>query len=415
MTKVKVVEALCGCGKSYWMIEEMKRRSDKKWIWVTPFLDEAGDDDTNKTGRVREQAPELNFQTPSAKNGSKNKLDDLLRLITDKHNISMTHNLFLMMTAEIVGLIEEQGYSVVIDETIEKVELLDAGDDLKEDIKVMIADKVIEVEDDGKLSWVGIRLNAYKDQIELCDSGILYLHKDRLLIKRYSSKLYEVAKEVYILTYMFKASPMCVWLEINGVKWKYIEPDLRITSKERKKQIRELIHIEKEESDLKKYCNKRGTEFSSSWYKKANEDTFESLRTVSDRLYKRWYYRLSGKGNIMYTTFKDYRDKVAGTGTRRITFTESESSFVTKNARATNDFANKDCLLYWVNVYPHQSIKEYLDYLTDGNGVNSDEYALSEMIQWVFRSALRNGEPISIFIASNRMKNLFAEWLKRDY
>ncbi|MEA1973836.1 MAG: hypothetical protein U9N34_11170, partial [Candidatus Cloacimonadota bacterium] len=45
--------------------------------------------------------------------------------------------------------------------------------------------------------------------------------------------------------------------------------------------------------------------------------------------------------------------------------------------------------------------------------VDQDDYALSEMLQWIFRSGVRNGEVITIYIPSRRMRNLLEEWLER--
>ena len=39
-------------------------------------------------------------------------------------------------------------------------------------------------------------------------------------------------------------------------------------------------------------------------------------------------------------------------------------------------------------------------------------YALSEMIQWIFRSRIRNNEDINIYIPSSRMRNLLIEFLE---
>ena len=46
-----------------------------------------------------------------------------------------------------------------------------------------------------------------------------------------------------------------------------------------------------------------------------------------------------------------------------------------------------------------------------GIKVSQDEYALSEMIQWIWRSAIRNDEKIYIYIPSERMRNLLKNWL----
>lgn len=463
MTKIKIVESLPGTGKSYWMIEEMKSRPNEKWIFVTPFLDEAGEcsgaDEfgnygTPSKGRLYEQAPDMNFKCPSDNMITKmvkcenrnnailrvanvcdkvkyrrslednelkitlNKSEHLLLLLLEGNNIAMTHNLFLGISPEAVEQISKQGYNVVVDETIEKVEMLEGKSDKFKDLLALIESGYIVPDDAGKLDWKGPLLRVFEDEYELCRKGILYLYQGRILIKRHSSKVYEVANQVYVLTYMFHASAMRAWMQFNGLDWEYLEPKLRVTTAERKSQIRNLIRIEKDEPDLAKFKNSRQTEYSSTWFSKRTKDDFELMRGVGDRLYRRWQKRKTrmGKGvNIIYTCFKSYAEEVAGTGTKDKSIVDPESSFVSKNARATNAYVNKDCVVYWVNVYPHMTIQNYLEDLVGCHGkLDSDDYALSEMIQFVFRSALRNGHTINLFIASDRMRSLFIEWLQHD-
>jgi len=54
-------------------------------------------------------------------------------------------------------------------------------------------------------------------------------------------------------------------------------------------------------------------------------------------------------------------------------------------------------------------------YLKDyGFDIDRDAYATAEIVQWVFRSAIRNGEPITIYFLSKRMRTLFLNWLNSD-
>jgi hypothetical protein len=46
-----------------------------------------------------------------------------------------------------------------------------------------------------------------------------------------------------------------------------------------------------------------------------------------------------------------------------------------------------------------------------GITVYEELYALSEMIQWIWRSQIRDDQPIDVFIPSERMRSLFIEWL----
>ena len=56
-------------------------------------------------------------------------------------------------------------------------------------------------------------------------------------------------------------------------------------------------------------------------------------------------------------------------------------------------------------------MKNYL-HRTGVTDINQDMYALSVLIQWIFRSAVRNGETIHIYLPSKRMRFLLTEWLK---
>jgi hypothetical protein len=54
--------------------------------------------------------------------------------------------------------------------------------------------------------------------------------------------------------------------------------------------------------------------------------------------------------------------------------------------------------------------------LRDRASIEADEtlFALSEMIQFVWRSRIREGHPICLYIPSERMRHLFTEWLHAD-
>ena len=57
----------------------------------------------------------------------------------------------------------------------------------------------------------------------------------------------------------------------------------------------------------------------------------------------------------------------------------------------------------------HPAISQF--FLQKGIKVNEDLFGLSEMIQWIWRSRIRNGEKINIYIPSTRMRTLLKSWL----
>ena len=49
----------------------------------------------------------------------------------------------------------------------------------------------------------------------------------------------------------------------------------------------------------------------------------------------------------------------------------------------------------------------------NGIYVNEDGYALSELIQFIFRSAVRNGKKVDVYIPSRRERELLLAWLNK--
>ena len=119
------------------------------------------------------------------------------------------------------------------------------------------------------------------------------------------------------------------------------------------------------------------------------------------------------KGDTFWTTFKEYKDVLKGkgyTGRKKVQWLkELRDPFVPKNMRASNEY--KDCsnCIYTINVFPHVSIKNHL--LSFGVVLDDDKIALSELIQFIFRGAIREYQEMSVLILSNRMRGLLKDWL----
>ncbi|HEY2491336.1 MAG TPA: hypothetical protein VGI33_00130 [Paenibacillus sp.] len=46
--------------------------------------------------------------------------------------------------------------------------------------------------------------------------------------------------------------------------------------------------------------------------------------------------------------------------------------------------------------------------------VNEEMLALSDLLQWLFRSAIRDGQPVKIYVPSRRMRILLQRWLDNE-
>lgn len=65
--------------------------------------------------------------------------------------------------------------------------------------------------------------------------------------------------------------------------------------------------------------------------------------------------------------------------------------------------------MYMINRYLNPYVKKFFE----GYNIMVDEdgYALSEMIQFIWRSAIRNNEPIYCYIPSKRMRDLLQGYI----
>ena len=50
-------------------------------------------------------------------------------------------------------------------------------------------------------------------------------------------------------------------------------------------------------------------------------------------------------------------------------------------------------------------------FMDKGIEIDCDHFALSEMLQFIWRSAIRDDMPITVYIPSKRMRDLFIKWI----
>ena len=103
----------------------------------------------------------------------------------------------------------------------------------------------------------------------------------------------------------------------------------------------------------------------------------------------------------MWGTYDKFRTALRGKG--------YTNQFVIFNDRATNAYRERNVLVYAVNLY--MNVGQKLFYRSRGIEVSDDSYALSIMVQWVWRSAVRDGKEIWIYVPSRRMRELLIDWI----
>jgi hypothetical protein len=414
MTKITVLDSIMGSGKSTyvinmlndaWLADMAKGFNDpdhknRKFLVVVPLLDEVD--------RFKSACPDLRFKDPQPVHAR--KLYHLDLLIEAGENIVTTHALFKMLTRDIYKKLLEQGYTLVIDEVLDCVDLFS---ELKEkDKNLLFSHKMVFVNETTKrLCWNHIDYPDYRGRFEdikaLCDTGSLVCIENKVLIWEFPSEFLRCFDEVIVCTYLFQGSPFYAYLLSEGfhIEMKTIvnegvyDWDGGQTDIDEREYLRSLIKVYEGPMNRIGDEKPRSHPLSSGWFDRAKEEDLRKLRSSTVNFFERHAKTPSSCNG--WTCFGKRKKAVSGKGYAR--------GWIPNNAKATNAFRHKQSMAYLCNWFYHPVIKQY--FRSKGIKVNEDLYALSAMIQWIWRSQIRDGKPINVFIPSERMRSLFQRWL----
>lgn len=392
MSNITIIDAPCGYGKTSWAIEYMNNNEFERFIYITPYLDEVS--------RIKNDV-DRTFKEPNIKRGKGSKRNDFYNLLNNGEDIATTHSLFKGVDKNVKDEIKNKEYILILDEVMDVVEQINIS---KDDINILIERNIIKVNEEGKVYWIDDKYRGefikYKKSIS---NGDVYLHNGAMILWTFPCDIFNSFKEVYILTYMFKGQIQAYYYDLNKLKYDYksvenINGEYKLTSYKK-------INGEKYKDLITIYNGKlnevgKGNSLTKSWYIQASKKV--AMRRLKDCTYNYFNNIISGKANNnMWTTFKDYKNECKGNGYTK--------GFVECNVRATNEYKHKTNLAYLINRYYNPMIEQF--FTQRKVSIDRDTYALSELIQWMFRSAIRENKPINIYIPSERMRNLLQEWL----
>lgn len=403
---IKIIDSIMGSGKSSWAIQEMKKDSDYNYIYITPYLDEIK--------RIITSIDTKRFYEP--KNLGKGKLDSLHKLISEGKDITSTHALFTYANNETIELLKANNYILILDEVIDVVDFCD----LKiSDIKMLRDEsKKIEIDEKGFVKWIDEYYDGKFNHIrDLCYNNSLFMYKNTAMVWLFPTEIFKCFKEVYILTYLFNSQMQKFYFDMFDIKYEYyhIEGErenykLILDGKSRfefsKNNIKDLISII--HSDKLNAIGEDYYSLSKSWFNKRKKENDLLIKKLKNNIYNVFNNLCSdiNPNDRMWTTFKDYKGIIKGKGYTK--------GFVSLNARATNQYSNKIILAYVSNRFINPLIINFFAV----NNVNisneqEEEYALSELLQWIWRSRIRNNQDITLYIPSSRMRYILAKWLEK--
>ncbi len=430
MAKVQVVDSPCGAGKTTWASEYMNAHPEKRFIYCTPYLNQL----TEVKANCRNFRQPLQYQ--------ESKKDNFNFLLAEKQNIMVTHATFLNAVRdtkdETMNFLKQGNYTLIMDEVLDVVADFNEVQSVKTsprqgiekgDICKLKECNFIEVGEDQQVQWteVGVDMKdwKYSEVKRYACSNQLYCVDSMFLIV-YPPEMFQLFDNVYILTYIFDGCDLKYYFQRFGIEYDlksvcgdkgnlFLEewsPDV-----ENRMKAKRLIHVFEHE----RMNNYEKGALSRTWYNKKSKNDLRQLRNNLCNYFRRQSQSVTKKkikrSDMMWTCFKDNRDTLKGPG--------YANSFVPCNAKALNDYNECWVLAYCINVYCNPMKKRFF---TDGNHIrveqglqqicpDDDAYALYSLLQWVYRSRIRNSDlpdeqrSIWIYLPSYRMRKVLSQWM----
>lgn len=405
-TNIKVVDALMGKGKTSWAIQYMNDSSkEERFIYITPYLDEVE--------RIKSGVKSRRMVSPQNKQGNWTKKQDLKKLISNEKDIVATHALFKKVDDEIIDLIRMGNYTLILDEVMDVLEEKEVS---PADYETLFEKHMTYDEETMVCSWIDEDYKGrFDDYKRMANSGNLLRYGNGLLYWTFPVSAFQAFNNIYILTYLFEGQIQRYYYEMNNVQYTKVGVEqvngsyelvpYSGTSKEDRERLKSLIQIhESAWNDIGR--SKGGSNpLSSSHLEALKENGNTAISKIGNTTLR--YYRETTKAHsvgaeaVMWTCVKRFIPDLGKNGYKK--------QYVAVNARASNQWQDKFICMYLTNLFMRPPVVQLFH--KHGVTVNQEQYALSELLQWLFRSRIRNGQPIELFIPSDRMRRILKGYL----
>ncbi|MBO6893573.1 MAG: DEAD/DEAH box helicase family protein [Roseibium sp.] len=414
---VTIHDRPCGSGKTTEIIESLEH--DEQYLIVVPLLSEIkrfieDTDETKAKGFLKE--PTTNHHPT--------KKDCLRDLLLSGENVVTTHALFVdILELSREGLLK--GVHIIVDEVLSVVRR-ESGPQEKDWQEFYIGDGFADVcpitqkvtptqkwhDYVAKGTEKGckdvLNVNLYRQ----AKAGCLYKISTGYFLWTFPPELFMAGSSLTVYTYRAEGSLMVPYLRKIGLEPTIIsDPSLE---EEWKRKARELITVKTIPSLSRVKLNDGSQDKYAVKGNKTAPRVQSALRVLRDGQLKD-----VDLNNVMLTCkkrlwYKNGRGPSETSGPEPGPFaTKSKMfrgvNFVPNTTRGTNDFKHCTHLIYLYDQNPNHLHTGWLE-IGETYNVTSGKFALTELIQWVWRSAIRDNKPITLYLPSERMVGIFEDW-----
>ena len=400
ISDIVFIDRPCGSGKTHEMLDQLKEATGQSYLIVLPTLDEA-DRYTDALGdQVEVPVPE------------DTKAEDILHLLNQGSTIVTTHALFDRMDSRHHYFLKD--YVAVVDEAVEVIKPIDGP--VRGFEEVYVAHGYAKIEDDGRV----IALGRWKDEIDRAD-GVLSRTLLNLAIKGrlwksvdsgfWSNQLplevFTLPIKMVVMTYLHQYSYLSLFLQHKGIAYRVKRND------EQEQAFRlfckEYVEVTRGSSAYLESCN-----WSATATKKITGAKAAKIKAAMANVRKRDLGDVETE-DIIWSTLKAAKEIIGGAKGKT-----TAHNFVSRSTKGTNKHDQASVGLYLNSIHLHPTIAGFYH----ASPEFKDGYALSEMLQWVFRMrcrryGLHNNEPLEairtkVIAPSKRMRDLWERYLDGD-
>lgn len=406
----QIIDRPCGHGKTNELIANLTPHD--KYLIVVPYLTEVT--------RVIEGAAKNSIEIvePTLDSDGLTKRDHLRQLAADGKNIVTTHAMYARLSeAALEGAFAN--FTVIIDEVVETVKPLTRNPSKGSWDELYVAKGFVRVDPEtGQVfptqHWIDTH-EAISDSLSVevynaAKAGTLYVHDANTLFWALPKQLLNAGKALLVYTYLSRGSLMVSYLDRVGIPYEIDSmPSIEM---EHVRKAKDLITVKllKGLTDLR---------FSYSGQKQMSYNAAKRVAKTLSNLASRDLKDVPRENIIVTCSKESWFDgnkshaDLEGTGrTAKVGKFSKDSRLFSVNwlpntTRGSNLWSHCSHVIYLYDQHPSPSVKNWLGMSGDWQ----DEYALSECVQLVWRSRVRKGEPITVYFASQRMYDLFTNYL----
>lgn len=448
--KITVLDAIMGNSKTQ-KLKKIMLEDSNPVLYITPLLTES----MTVVGVLHEDGVQIKsddggymydennplstkrFKIPNTRNETNSKLDSLEFMVEKRFNISSTHKLFSMLTPNIVNKLLDAKYTLVVDESLNCWNNLNIYDfhsrsskadsenekaDQKStatsqtDIEVLglIKDGFISVDPVGLLHWCSDTYvpspKMFHGELKtLCDLKQLYLSNGKVVFWELTASIMKSFDKIYIGTYMFEYSIMSHYMDVHDLDYEVVKFGNKPSFY---KPYIDLVQGKMNDVGDGKFALSYSKLEGKTRVKEANKVTRAILKKNLDNFFKN-RCKTSKEFNL-WTTYIDAKPSIMNS--------RCNVNFVPYNIKATNEYRHCTSVAYLVNNFPNTYLVAMITRRNSKRKFDQDGWALSEMLQMIFRSAIRGDKEkcdesrhIKLYVPSERMRKLLESWLNDEF